>query len=817
MNVRHFLSFELLDLLMERASPLPPCKFGVSCYQKNPEHRLKFSHPLTLKTHPQIKAAEKDAGYQEIEHTANQQIATHASGNSQEAVEVKGVTALSEHFLGKEESPTTSKSESSSRPSRNESSGLVVILVGMPGSGKSTFCIKVMEGLEHPWVRICQDVIRGGKRGTKELCIKHATQALTAGKSILVDRCNMNEQQRSEFLDLARKFGVEAHAVVLDLPLKLCIQRAMKRTAHEGGLQGANVGGPIARISHDLKLPDLKEGFTRVTICKTDTDMEKALFSYRKMASIFQSSLGCDNMEGSFDECRQMITKSVGSRASAGNVTDVTYKADLRETDNAREQLGAPMQGMNPIKQAEDLPINSYKFTHKSGITLAFPSLSTADFQFDHEKAAIVMIESVTEFLSKDENAGLELMLVDLSADSDMLLRVGRIAAELGLNEKGFATYTGDITKLHSIGGLECKVIANCANWRLKAGGGGVNMAIFRAAGEEFECATKERAKTISPGDTIVVPVPQSSPLFKDEKVTHVIHVLGPNMNLNRPHCLDGDYVKGCKILRTAYTNLFDSFSYLTKGKELTAVKQSLLNLHLETSPNKNNLNTISLAKPQGNPIDAFTVLMQSAKRKASKAGETHIKRGKNASIGQDSAGATKQLESVDLSKFGSATMCDEKQIEGSSSHTIDTDKVSKGQLSKELQHPVPTLNHAVLSFRKDKSAERDDAQHPRMKWDGWAQALRNIAFHPEQHKDSVLQITDEALIARDMYPKGKKHVLVVARVDGLDSFTDLRKEHISLLRHMDFLGQSQAGSFLQEDPTLIFRLGYHSVRKSII
>jgi len=104
---------------------------------------------------------------------------------------------------------------------------------------------------------------------------------------------------------------------------------------------------------------------------------------------------------------------------------------------------------------------------------------------------------------------------------------------------------------------------------RLKPGGGGVNAAIFNAAGPALEIATKEQAQSLHPGKAVVVPLHSTSPLFSREGVTHVIHVLGPNMNQHRPNCLNNDYIKGCQILREAYTSLFEGFASIirTQGK----------------------------------------------------------------------------------------------------------------------------------------------------------------------------------------------------------------------------------------------------------
>lgn len=59
---------------------------------------------------------------------------------------------------------------------------------------------------------------------------------------------------------------------------------------------------------------------------------------------------------------------------------------------------------------------------------------------------------------------------------------------------------------------------------------------------------------------------------------------------------------------------------------------------------------------------------------------------------------------------------------------------------------------------------------------------------------------------------QAKRHVLVVSRTDGLDSLTDVKSEHLPLLRKMHSAGVKWAQKFLGEDPSLVFRLGYHSV-----
>lgn len=95
--------------------------------------------------------------------------------------------------------------------------------------------------------------------------------------------------------------------------------------------------------------------------------------------------------------------------------------------------------------------------------------------------------------------------------------------------------------------------------------------------------------------------------------------------------------------------------------------------------------------------------------------------------------------------------------------------------------------------------------------WEPWTEALRKMALNPEQHGDAILQMTQEAVVITDKFPKGRKHLLVVSRQDGLDSLEDLQSSHIQLLKRMHMLGETWIQSLLHEDPSLVFRLGYHS------
>ncbi|KAK4483796.1 hypothetical protein RD792_011000 [Penstemon davidsonii] len=605
---------------------------------------------------------------------------------------------------------------------KQETKAIVVILMGLPGSGKSTFCDHVMRSSSRPWARICQDTINNGKSGTKLQCLSSATSALKEGKSVLVDRCNINKEQRVDFLKLGGA-KVEKHAVVLDFPAKLCISRSVKRTGHEGNLQGGKAAAVVNQMVPKKELPKLAEGFARINFCQDEKDVKESINVYGLLGPLDSLPSGCFGNKNSDTKTQLGIMKflkKVEPSSNAGSEPTISQKLIPNEISPGKDS------GLQGTEKASDLTGVAHKKLEEAAAasddipTLAFPSISTADFQFNLEKASDIIVEKVEEFVGKIGKA--KLVLVDLSHKSKILSLVKTKAEQKNIDTHKFSTFVGDITRLRSLKGLHCNVIANAANWRLKPGGGGVNAAIFSAAGSELDIATKEKADCLSPGNALVVPLPSSSPLFTREGVTHVIHVLGPNMNPQRPDCLKDDYVHGSELLRKAYTSLFEGFS---------SIVRSNIEVHYTN---------------------------------------------------------------------------DDHKLKREAAYEFDENKKYKGC----EQDTQPGLS----DFRDVRKIPDEKVSLETTKtWGSWAQALYNIAMHPENHTKVVLETLDDVVVMNDAYPKAKRHILVLARAKGLDSVADVHIEHISLLKSMHDVGLKWAQKFLNEDKSLsFFRLGYHSV-----
>ena len=159
---------------------------------------------------------------------------------------------------------------------------LFLLLSGVQGSGKSTFCASLPPAA---WRRVNQDSVSNGKPGSRAQCLAACLAAARAGRHVAVDRTHLSAEQRADFVSLALLLGAEAHCLELALPAALCAQRVRDRTDHEGGVQGEGGARTAAMAARgkDNAPPVLAEGFATLTRCGSDADVARALARYATM------------------------------------------------------------------------------------------------------------------------------------------------------------------------------------------------------------------------------------------------------------------------------------------------------------------------------------------------------------------------------------------------------------------------------------------------------------------------------------------------------------------------------------------------------
>lgn len=98
----------------------------------------------------------------------------------------------------------------------------LMLLVGPPGSGKSTFAKKCVADR---FIHINQDL-----QGKEHLHVFDI--AVQAGQDVVVDRMNFSRGQRARYLDIAKKHGYQTAITVFHESLGTCLKRCKERVGH---------------------------------------------------------------------------------------------------------------------------------------------------------------------------------------------------------------------------------------------------------------------------------------------------------------------------------------------------------------------------------------------------------------------------------------------------------------------------------------------------------------------------------------------------------------------------------------------------------
>ena len=133
----------------------------------------------------------------------------------------------------------------------------MVIMIGIQGSGKSTFYHKY---LADRFVRINLDTLK--TRHQENLLISECIQS---GKSFAVDNTNPTRADRQRYIPLAQYAGYKVIGYFMESKLKTCIERNNQRT----GLARIPATA-IAATSNKLQMPSYDEGFDEIYFVKND-------------------------------------------------------------------------------------------------------------------------------------------------------------------------------------------------------------------------------------------------------------------------------------------------------------------------------------------------------------------------------------------------------------------------------------------------------------------------------------------------------------------------------------------------------------------
>ena len=138
-----------------------------------------------------------------------------------------------------------------------------VILVGLPGAGKSTFCRQRFPTYTHVskdrFPRHARD-----KQARQDAAIR---AALRAGQSVVVDNTNVTPADRAAVISIAREFGARIIGYYVDATPREAIARNERR---EGGEKVPKVA--IFTSAKRLVPPASSEGFDELRCVRATAD-----------------------------------------------------------------------------------------------------------------------------------------------------------------------------------------------------------------------------------------------------------------------------------------------------------------------------------------------------------------------------------------------------------------------------------------------------------------------------------------------------------------------------------------------------------------
>jgi predicted kinase len=151
-------------------------------------------------------------------------------------------------------------------PPKHPAKGAVILSVGLPGSGKTTwFKRKGVTPLSSDLVRTLlfddpteqrhQDLVFSSLRSLLR------ARLLAHMPMNYVDATNLSPKERRHWIRMAHEFGYEVQAVFFDVPLETCLERNHKR-------QRIVPEDVMQRMAAKLRPPGFEEGFSKIVIVR---------------------------------------------------------------------------------------------------------------------------------------------------------------------------------------------------------------------------------------------------------------------------------------------------------------------------------------------------------------------------------------------------------------------------------------------------------------------------------------------------------------------------------------------------------------------
>ncbi len=152
--------------------------------------------------------------------------------------------------------------DASPRPSK----GVVILAIGLPGSGKSSW---FKRNKITPFRVICCErccSTMPNEQRFQDLVFSNLRSMLKARliarrPTNYLDATNLTPHERQGWIKLAKDYGYEVQAVFFDVPVEVCLERNQKR-------ERVVAEDVMRRMAGKLKAPSFEEGFGKITVVR---------------------------------------------------------------------------------------------------------------------------------------------------------------------------------------------------------------------------------------------------------------------------------------------------------------------------------------------------------------------------------------------------------------------------------------------------------------------------------------------------------------------------------------------------------------------
>lgn len=143
----------------------------------------------------------------------------------------------------------------------------MIIMIGLPGSGKTDFVEKNI--LPHKYIHINRDKLK-----RQELCLQTTETNILKGKSIVIDNTNPDVTSRYKYISIAKKYKYKIRAIIMNTDIKIAQHLNNVRHVYSNGTI-PKISSIVYNIFNKKYIKPLEEeGFDKIEKIKFCLDLE---------------------------------------------------------------------------------------------------------------------------------------------------------------------------------------------------------------------------------------------------------------------------------------------------------------------------------------------------------------------------------------------------------------------------------------------------------------------------------------------------------------------------------------------------------------